>query len=180
MRIPIGTTGNNTVGLSELPPKVSGFLADRLPVKNVVCLLRSILGAVALGLLAGCASTQTASRPLFHEEAKADVIVQFPGWESISITKPDTGENGFLPFYRRDDAERRLAQLMTRRNLAVVVCNFTYTADQQAEQQKAWTSIFSKLGYHRVVFLHAGRTRGVNGLIVVKDVRLDDATRVGG
>ena len=120
-----------------------------------------------------------AEHPRFHEEAKADVIVHFPGWESISITKPNTAEGGFLPFYRRDDAERRLAQLMTRRNLAVVVCNLTYTQDQQAEQQMAWNSIFAKLGFHRVVFLHAGPTRGVNGLVVVKDVQLDSPGQTG-
>jgi hypothetical protein len=135
-------------------------------------------------LLSGCGSpgparpSRAAARH-FHEESAANLVVSFPGWQAISITRPDTSQDGFLPFYNRAQALQALRSLKTEHNLAVVVCSFNYTAEQESEQRQAWRSILGGLGFRRVVFLRAGPTRKLNGLLVVEDASLPSPAQPG-
>jgi hypothetical protein len=149
-------------------------------MSSVTSLLRAS-SVVLLLLVCACSSTHTANHPKFHEASKANVIIQFPSWDAICITKPAVKEGHFAPFCRRPEAEQRLARMNTPRHLAVVICNYYMPADQQLDDQKAWSEIFSKLGFERVVFLRAGEEgSGPNGLPVLKDVLLTQPTPAGG
>ena len=129
-------------------------------------------------LVSGCASDSAGNRaaslepPLFHEARAVDLLINFPGWEAVSITKPDTSEGGFLPFYHRAEAEQALARLNTRHNLAVVICGFCYSPEEELEQQAAWKLILGNLGYRRIVFTRATREGKLNGSPVICDLRL--------
>jgi hypothetical protein len=128
-------------------------------------------------LLSACATTQTnqtASLPRFREEAASDVVVQFPGWSAISITKPNTDEGRFRTFFNRTEAEAKLANLPVRHNMAVISYDFNYSEKEQAEHQQVWGAIFKKLGYKRVVFVCGKHGQTINGAFVVKDMALTD------
>ena len=120
--------------------------------------------------LANC-SMDTGIR--FHEQTDTDVVVRFLGWRSISITKPDTSEDNFLPIYTLLDVERVLSQPGIARRNAAVVCGYAYEPQQEAEQQEIWGALFGELGFQNVVFLRAGRGENLNGLTVIKELRLN-------
>ena len=128
-------------------------------------------------LLGACAATQTnktAALPRFHEEASCDVIVQFPGWSAICISKPNTDEGNFTSLFTRNEAEAKLAGLPVHHNLAVISCEMNYPEKEQAEQQQTWGAIFKKLGFQRLVFVSGQRRHTVNGAYVVRDMMLAD------
>ena len=137
-------------------------------------------GALLALSVCSCSSLFGTRIRCFHEEAKADVVVQFTSWEAISITKPDTTEGRFTQFYRRPEAERRLEGFRTGHNLAVVVCAFNYAPERQAEHQREWQSIFSRLGFHRVVFVRPTLNSRLNGAEIVLDTQLDSVVPAGG
>jgi hypothetical protein len=124
-------------------------------------------------LLSACAATQS-NKPRFHEEASSDVIIDFPGWSAISISKPNTSEGLFTSLFTRNELEARLAKLPVPHNMAVIACELNYTEEERAEQQQAWGAIFKKLGFQRVVFVTGQRGHTVNGSYVVKDMILTD------
>src|SRR4029077_6415106 len=116
-------------------------------------MLRFTVGLLAMLLCCSCSSTPANSHGRFHEEAETDVVLRFAGWNSIRITKPDTTEDGFMPVYNLDEAERVLGKPGIGRNLAVVVCGFGYGNEEEVKQQNAWATVLSRLGYHRVTFV---------------------------
>ncbi len=139
------------------------------------------LSSVGITLwLCGCASSGWSDArwgfdpggPRFREEGATDVVVRFLSWDSITITKPDTREGGFLPTYKREQAERVLRRLEIEHRLAVVVCSRTLSREQQATLQAGWRSIFSGLGFERVVFLRARDNLSVNGCSILDDLHL--------
>src|ERR1041385_6240956 len=101
-------------------------------------------------LFTSCSSTPANPHGRFHEEAQADVILRFAGWNSIRITKPDTTEAGFMPVYNFEEAQKVLAKTAIGKNLAVVICGFAYKTDEEAKQQSTWSSVLGGLGYRRV------------------------------
>jgi hypothetical protein len=137
-------------------------------------------GLVPVFLLSGCSSTPVTHAVRFREAARTDVVVMFSSWDLITITKPDTREDGFLPLFHRPEAEKILAQPGIPRNLAVVICGFTYNRQQETEQQAAWASIFSDLGFQRLVFVRPPWNKKLNGAVVMKDVQLGSSPIPGG
>src|SRR5262245_7495118 len=111
-------------------------------------LLRSI-PVLLLFILSACSTTY----PRFHEQSKVDLAVHFVSWESITVTKPRPNEKEFVSYYTRTDVEHRLASLKPDHHLAVVVFHFRLPPEQQAENQRIWSGIFTNLGFERVVFL---------------------------
>ena len=123
-------------------------------------------------LLCACTATKPipqASSARFHERDKADLIVQFTSWQAINITRPDTSDGHFLPFYSRGETERKLAELQTPRNLAVVICNVVYSPEQESANLAEWNSILGGLGYHRAVYVRANSSQNLNGAQILKD-----------
>jgi hypothetical protein len=128
-----------------------------------------ILGAI---MLCSCATDQ--NRVVrFQQEEQTDVVVHFLDWKSISITRPDTSEGGFLPLYDKAQAEDRLQHLETGRGLAVVTYSYTLGPVQEAEAVDYWTRTFTDLGFERLVFLRARGGRSINGLAVLRVVPLN-------
>ena len=139
---------------------------------DMLCSPRRSVALLVLLLLTGCSSTEPTAQPRFREEAAADLVVNFPGWQYTSITRPDTTEGGFMPFYDRVQVQQALAHLKTGHNLAVVVVSHNYTPEQDLEHRQTWSSILGGLGYRRIVFLRAGVTSRLNGLRILEDVQL--------
>jgi hypothetical protein len=135
-------------------------------------------------LLCSCASshrvvnctTDTGLR--FHGQADTDVVVHFLSWRSISITKPDTAEDNFLPIYTLIDVERVLSRTGIPHRMAAVVCGYAYEPQQETEQQEIWGALFLKLGFQGVVFLRAGRGENLNGLTIIKELHLSSGSFV--
>jgi len=145
--------------------------------------LRRAAGLLALLLLASCASNSANHQPVvrFHEQDASDVILHFSSWDLITIYKPNTRDgDGFLPLYRRAEAEQVLARPEVAHNLAVVICGYNYSLEQEAYLQEQWASLLGGLGFHRLVFLRSGGVRKINGLTVLKEVQLGSRSQTGG
>ena len=119
------------------------------------------------------------SQGKFHEEEKAEVVLRFAGWSSIRMLKPDTTEDGFMPVFNFEDAQRALAKPSIGRGLVVVVCGFGYNPEDEAVQQRKWSTVLGELGYQRVTFVRLGRGRRINGWAILNEVRLDGVMRAG-
>ena len=143
----------------------------------VIALLRSI-PLLLLLLLNACTSTQMA-HPRFHEQSTVDLAVHFVSWQAITVAKPRLTEEEFVTYFTRTDIEQHLAPIATQHHLAVVVCHFKLPPEVQAEDQKAWSAIFTNLGFERVVFLRWKEDSGLNGMQVLNDVQLGQP-RAGG
>ena len=147
---------------------------------KLMIFLRFSAASLAALLLASCASTPNGSQARFHQEADCDAIVRFSNWNLITINKPDTREDGFLPLYQLADAEKVLARPDFPHRLAVVLCGSLLSVSQEEDLQKKWAALFGSLGYQRVVFLRAGFHDQVNGLPVLKDIPLAPTQLTGG
>jgi len=126
-------------------------------------------------LLSSCSSVapqQNAGEvhPRFHDGATTDMILRFFTWDSIYMTRPDTRENGFLPLYARDDIGREVKRRNINRNTAAVVVSLFYRDPVQlAQLSLAWTTYLNEQGFRRVVILHAGPGKDIDGLPVLSD-----------
>jgi hypothetical protein len=143
-------------------------------------LLRCAAAALASLLPSSCASTPGHSHARFHDQDNCDAIVLFSSWDLITISKPDTRENGFLPLYRFAEAQKVLARPDFPHRLAAVICGALRSDSQEANLRKKWADLFTELGYQRVVFLEAGSRGQVNGLAVIEDRQLGDTPIAGG
>ena len=143
-------------------------------------LLRYPAALLAALLLSSCASTPEGSHARFHDQADCDAIVLFSSWDLITISKPDTRENGFLPLYRFAEAQKVLARPDYPHHLAVVICGALRSDSQEADLRKKWSDLFTELGYQRAVFLEAGSRGQVNGLMVIEDRQLGGARIAAG
>ena len=156
--------------------RYQSFLA-RLTTAN---LLGCAAAALAALLLSSCASAPSQSHARFHDQADCDAIVLFSSWDLITISKPDTRENGFLPLYHFAEAQKVLARPDYPHHLAVVICGALRSDSQEADLRKKWTDLFTELGYQRAVFLEAGSRGQVNGLAVIEDRQLGGARIAAG
>lgn len=156
--------------------KVFSYPVEKRDVmKNCLCFFQGVALSAVTVLFSACSSmptSQSNALPRFHEEATTDVVVEFPGWQAIAITKPNTDQGGFRNFLTRPQVEQQLAKLPVRHNLAVVAYRFNYSQKDQAEHQEAWSGIFKKLGFQRVVFVRAIQDRQINGALVLRDMPL--------
>ena len=131
----------------------------------------AVASAAAL-FLSACATDPSSHLARFHQQEECDAIVHFSSWELVTINKPDTREDGFLPLYRFTDAEKILARQNSQRRLAAVICGAFLSKEQEEDLQQRWATSFGILGYQRVVFLRAEFGDRVNGLAVIKDMTL--------
>jgi hypothetical protein len=126
-----------------------------------------------LGSCAGVGPQQTASeiRPRFHDGAAVDMVLRFNKWDAITMTKPNTrDEGGFLPLYARDDIGREVVRRNIPRNTAAVVMSRFYRDPPQlAQLSQEWTLYLNEQGFRRVVILHAGPGEDIDGLPVLND-----------
>jgi hypothetical protein len=134
-------------------------------------LLRSI-PVLLLLLLSACSTTY----PRFHEQSKVDLAVHFVSWEAITVTRPRPIEKEFVTYCTRTDVEHHLASIKTGHQLAVVLFHYRLPPEQQAENQKTWSAIFTNLGFERVVFLQAKDSSRLNGSQVLNDMQLAQPT----
>ena len=123
-------------------------------------------------MFSSCATEPNGPQARFHQQEECDAIVHFSSWELVTIKKPDTREDGFLPLYRFAEAEKVLQRQNSSRRLAVVICGTFLSKDQEEELQQRWAASFGALGYQRVVFLRAELGERVNGLAVIRDMVL--------
>lgn len=142
-------------------------------------LLRCAAISLAPLFLSACATT-TPRQAHFHQQDSCDAIVRFSSWDLITINKPDTREQGFLPLYKQPQAEQVLARTDVGRNLAVVICGSLFSLREEANLQEKWAGIFGGLGYQRVIFLRAGFHDQVNGLPIIREMPLGGAQFTGG
>ena len=138
-------------------------------------LLRSI-PLLLLFVLSACSTTH----PRFHEQSKVDLAVHFVSWQAITITKPRLIEQQFVTYCTRTDVEHHLASIKTEHHLAVVAFHFRLPPEQQAENQRTWSAIFTNLGFERVVFLQGKESSRLNGSQVLNDMQLAQPTHAGG
>jgi hypothetical protein len=141
----------------------------------------AVASAAAL-LFTSCATDPSSHLARFHQQEECDAIVHFSTWEHVTIKKPDTREDGFLPMYRFPDAEKVLARQNSQRRLAAVICGSFMSKEQEEDLQQRWATSFGVLGYQRVVFLRAEFGDHVNGLSVIRDMPLGQGqgTQSGG
>ncbi len=120
-------------------------------------------------------SCSTVSFGRFHEEKSTNVILHFYGWEAIQMTRPDTRQDGFLPLLSRAQIERELKHRVLPRDLAVVVFGYTYSDSEVAPLANEWKQLLGAQGFHRVVFLRAGRSYRIDGLPIIEDSAISSA-----
>ena len=111
--------------------------------------------------------------PAKADVADADVVIEFSSWQYSCITRPPVAEGVFAHFMARPELERVLARLAARRNLAVVVCMFDYGPGEEARQQADWSSILSRSGFRRVLFVRQAYEQPLEDAEILRDQRLD-------
>jgi len=153
-----------------------GFALARLTPGN---LLGSAAATLAALLLTSCASTPSVSHARFHDQDACDAIVRFSSWDLITINKPETRENNYLPLFHLPEAQKVLARPDFPHHLAAVIYGRLLSTEQEVDLQKNWAAIFEGLGYQRLVFLEAGFQNQVNGLVVLKDLHFG-GTQIAG
>ncbi len=117
-----------------------------------------------LSLLAtSCATTG------FNEAKNTNLELRFYTWDSISIAKPDTCENGFVPVYQLSELTQQLAKLNIQRDLAVVVVVNNYDGKQAASIGAKFKDHLAVQGFKRVVALRGGDLMPIAGLPIAFD-----------
>ena len=135
--------------------------------------------AVAVSFVASCAHTPAQVKDTlrrFHEDAAANVVLHFGRWDSVSMIRPDTRENGFLPLFNREDVARRLGRSDVRHDLAVVLVGYTYAPQQVDDLFREWKSFLNERGFRRVVILRAGMDYKIDGLPILRDSAIAGGT----
>lgn len=94
----------------------------------------------------------------------------------ILLTKPDSHENGFYPILTRDNVVATINHYSTGHDLAVVALNDVkhMIPQDQAAVIHDWKTLLGNCGFHRVVFLSAGRSNNIDGLPIVQDSVIAD------
>jgi hypothetical protein len=119
-------------------------------------------------LLTSCA-TQNSSRATlrrFNEQEKANLVVRYYTDLTSYVLKPEKMDGPFLSVLDKD-AVLTVAKQQPGRELAVVIL-IHYTDEGQATAVKhEWSSLLTKVGYERVVFLRGLNGMRVNGLPVL-------------
>ncbi len=137
--------------------------------RNVACWILVLAGVV----LSSCTSQRPISdaRPRFHEAETADAVVHYTGWEQIRMLRPEYRQDGFLVYLSPPELGVAFDRLGVKRNLAVVVLNRGRGQDDLNQVVADWRTILRSHGFKRIVCLEAGRTRKVDGLLILDDTR---------
>ncbi len=124
--------------------------------------------AIVILLIAALLATSCATTG-FKDARRTDLELRFYTWDSISITKPDTRENGFMPVYQVSELSERLARLNVPRELAVVVVVNNYDEKQAAGIGAKFKNHLGAQGFKRVVALRGGDQMPIAGLPIAFD-----------
>jgi hypothetical protein len=122
----------------------------------------AIISSIAL-FVGGCATTG------FKEAKATDLEIRFNTWDSITITKPDTREAGFLPVLQLSELGDEIAKRQIGRELAVVVVVNNYDETQAANIGARMKGHLAAHGFKRVVALRGSDTMPIAGLPVAFD-----------
>ncbi len=133
---------------------------DRTSPTRIIAIV--ILPVLAL-LATSCATTG------FREAKHTNLELRFYTWDSISIAKPDTRENGFVPVYKLSELPEQLARLNVPRELAVVVVVNNYDEKQAATIGEKFKGHLVAQGFKRVVALRGSDTKPIAGLPIAFD-----------
>lgn len=121
-----------------------------------------ILPVIAL-LATSCATTG------FKDAKRTDLELRFNTWDSISIAKPDTREDGFVPVYQLSELPEQLARLNIQHELAVIVVVKNYDEKQAAGIGAKFKDHLTAQGFKRVVALRGGDKTPIAGLPIAFD-----------
>jgi hypothetical protein len=135
-------------------------LLNRTPQTRIIAVF--ILPVLAL-LAASCATTG------FSEAKNTGLELRFYAWDSISISKPDTREDGFMPVYQLSELPAQLSRLNMPRELAVVVVVNNYDEKQAAGIGAKFRDHLSAQGFKRVVALRGSDQKPIAGLPIAFD-----------
>jgi len=130
---------------------------------------------IVLGLTACAPLPQsTEAGPRFHEAASADVVLRHYRWEHINITQPEFREDGYLVSVTGDNLGPAFECLHVRHDLAVVILGWAYAQGELDQLVSNWKRVLRGHGFKRVVCLHAGRDKSVDGLLIIDDTKQSD------
>ena len=135
-------------------------MLNRILQTRIIAII--ILAVLAL-LATSCATTG------FSEAKHTDLELRFYTWDSISIAKPDTREDGFMPVYQLSELPERLARLNVSRELAVVVVVNNYDEKQAAGIGVKFKGHLVAQGFKRVVALRGDDHMPIAGLPIAFD-----------
>ena len=140
-------------------------LGDAVGLRRRPC--ARIIAFVFLPILAllatSCATTG------FKEAKATDLEIRFNTWDSITITKPDTREGGFLPVLQLSELGDEIAKRVISRELAVVVVVNNYDESQAASIGAKMKGHLAAHGFKRVVALRGSDVVPIAGLPVAFD-----------
>ena len=131
-------------------------------------MIRILAPLLLVALLTSCSTPRAlnSAGPRFSEEEQADVIIRYYSDETSYVLKPTTTEGPFLTILKKD-AVLDLAKQQPGRQLAVVVLIRYMNESQDKAVKQDWTSLLTKTGYKRIVFLRGLNSMKVNGLAVL-------------
>ena len=135
-------------------------LINRMPCARIIAFV--FLPILAL-LATSCATTG------FKEAKATDLEIRFNTWDSITITKPDTREGGFLPVLQLSELGDEIAKRVISHELAVVVVVNNYDESQAASIGAKMKGHLAAHGFKRVVALRGSDVVPIAGLPVAFD-----------
>ena len=142
-------------------------LLNRISHTRIIAIIT--LPVVTL-LATSCATTG------FKEAKATDLEIRFNTWDSITISKPDTREAGFLPVFQLSELGDEIAKRGIGRELAVVVVVRNYDDAQAAAIGAKMKGHLAAHGFKRVVALRGSDVVPIAGLPVAFDSAIQLAT----
>jgi len=131
---------------------------ERAALLSIVCLI-----------LSSCQSSQPDNRPRFHEEASADVVLQFSRWDYIFMIRHDYREDGFQYQLNRETLGQAFDRMQVQRGMAVVMIGWLYDENQMAGLVAEWNLILKSHGFRRVVCVHPTGDKMIDGAVIIDD-----------
>lgn len=136
-------------------------LLNRIPHTGIITI--SVLSVLTL-LATSCATNSG-----FKEAKATDLEIRFNTWDSITISKPDTREAGFIPVLQLSELGDEIAKLGIGRELAVVVVVRNYDDAQAASIGAKMKGHLAAHGFKRVVAVRGNEVVPIAGLPVAFD-----------
>lgn len=129
-------------------------------------------------LLTSCATTSefASDGAKFREQDAASFVIRYNSDSTIFRLKPDGHEGPFHRIYTRKELCDLDAERQGDRNIAAVIISYNRVAEVERQIKQGWIHTLGQMNYRRVVFLRAGEDEAVNGLRIVEDRLLPQAT----
>jgi len=143
------------------------FVQMNRVVTKTRCTLIALAGILALAT--SCATNQQASGPRFYEESAANLVIRYSSDQTIFRLKPDGHDGPYYHIFTRQQLCEADAKRAGRRDLAVVLIGWQWSAELDQQIKQGWVDSLTKLNYRRIVILRASESDQVNGLRVVED-----------